>query len=77
MRGDVNTEFAKLRGDMTITSAVTDAKFAAVDAKLAAVDLKLAGMADQIGKIDSKLDKLLAIDCDAYAYAYESARNRK
>jgi hypothetical protein len=95
MRGDMNTEFAKLRGDMATSSAVTDAKISAsatkldvdfakltgdittssavTDAKFAAVELKLAGMAvsmaDQFGKLDAKLDKLLDRD--------ESARNRK
>jgi hypothetical protein len=58
---------------MATSSAVTDAKIstmsAVTDAKFAAVDLKLTGMADQIGKLDAKLDKLLDRD--------ESARNRK
>ena len=73
LSGEVKTEFAKLRGDIITSSAVTDAKIstmsAVTDAKFAAVDLKLADMADQISKIDAKLDKLLDRD--------ESARNRK
>jgi hypothetical protein len=59
MQGGMNTEFAKIDTKFSSMQGGMNTKFVETDAKISALDLKVAGIAEHLGKLDAKFDKLL------------------